>query len=345
MNRTDTATAAVAQEFSRIAGERPLRAVVVGAGGMGRGWIDVTRESGIVELVGVVDLDRAAATAAAPGLVTGRSLTEVVRMTGAEVVVDVTVPEAHHPVTIEALGLGLPVLGEKPLAATVAEARALVAAAEASGQLFMVSQSRRFNSQLFGFKHRVDGLGGAGILTHEFFRAPHFGGFRDNMAHPLLLDMAIHNFDAARFVLGADAVAVYCEEYNPRWSWYDGAAAATVIAEFTGGVRYVYTGSWCSEGLETSWNSSWRASCPGGTARWDGDHAASSEPDVDGSTPQPPGADIRGSLAAFVRALRTGETPMGECHDNLQSLVLVHAAIASAERGRRVTIAEILDGH
>jgi hypothetical protein len=30
--------------------------------------------------------------------------------------------------------------------------------------------------------------------------------------------MAIHTFDAARFLSQADPVAVYCEEFNPAWS-------------------------------------------------------------------------------------------------------------------------------
>jgi len=48
---------------------------------------------------------------------------------------------------------------------------------------------------------------------------------------------------------------------------------------------------------------------------------------------------IAGSLRDFVRALRTGSTPMGECHDNIKSLAMVFAAIESAATGRRVPVA------
>jgi predicted dehydrogenase len=48
---------------------------------------------------------------------------------------------------------------------------------------------------------------------------------------------------------------------------------------------------------------------------------------------------IAGSLRDFVNAIRTGATPMGECHDNIKSLAMVFAAIESAETGRRVPIA------
>lgn len=79
-----------------------------------------------------------------------------------------------------------------------------------------------------------------GILTADFFIGAHFGGFRDAMPSPLLLDMAIHTFDAARYLSGADPLAVYCDEFNPAWSWYAGNACATAIFEMTGGLRYVY---------------------------------------------------------------------------------------------------------
>ena len=36
---------------------------------------------------------------------------------------------------------------------------------------------------------------------------------------------------------------------------------------------------------------------------------------------------IAGALREFVNALRTGQTPQGECHDNIKSLAMVFAAI------------------
>ena len=59
-----------------------------------------------------------------------------------------------------------------------------------------------------------------------------------------------------------------------------------------------------------------------------------------------PGTDpeeIAGSLADFVDAVRTGRIPSGEGHSNVLSLAMVEAAIRSAEEGRRVTVAEVLD--
>lgn len=327
----------------------PLRVVVVGAGGMGRAWLRTVESSPLVELAGIVDLDLATASEAAaslgrPDLPVGAGTAALASDVGAQAVINVTVPAAHHAVTTEALAAGLPVLGEKPVASTVAQGLSLAAAAELHGQLFMVSQSRRYNRQLFEAKRLSGSLGAVGIVSAEFFKAPHFGGFRDAMDHPLLLDMAIHQFDMARFLLDADPVSVFCEEYNPSWSWYRGDAGATAVFEMTGGERFVFNGSWCSPGQETSWNASWRISGEHGTVMWDGDNEPVSSAAIPlGSGASDPGQEIAGSLRDFVSAVRTGSTPMGQVHQNIMSLAMVESAILSASTGARVSVDALLE--
>ncbi len=338
-----------------------LRALLVGAGGMGRAWGRNLRDAPDVEVVGWVDLrPQAAARAAAEqglgDIHVGADLAAALAATRPDFVVDVTVPEAHRDVTVAALGAGLPVLGEKPMAATLEQAHEMVAASERAGQLYMVSQSRRYNRGLAALRALIaEDLGSPlGILNSDFYLGPHFGGFRDDMASPLLLDMAIHTLDAARYLSGADPVAVYCEEFNPPWSWYAGNACATAIFELTGGLRYTYRGSWCSEGRPTSWEAEWRAVGPRGSATWDGHDTPVAEvvTERESDAFEAPveqqegdllpaegfGEGIAGSLRDFLHALRTGATPMGECHDNIKSLAMVFAAIASARTGRRVPV-------
>jgi predicted dehydrogenase len=333
--------------FQTLETEGPLRLVVVGAGGMGRAWMHTIEADPDTELVGIADLYPAATESAAADLgrdiATGTDAVELAQRTGADAIVNATIPEAHHPVTIAALKAGLPVLGEKPVAATVAEGIALAAAAELTGHLFMVSQSRRYNRGLFQAKRQLESLGRIGIVAVDFFKAPRFGGFRDEMDSPLLLDMAIHQFDMARFLLDADPVAVVCEEYNPPWSWYAGNAAATAAFEMEGGARFTFNGSWCSPGFETSWNGAWRVSAEHGTTVWDGDGDPQADPESK-AVAEDPGDGIAGSLREFTAALRTGREPMGRVHANLLSLAMVEAAIRSAAEGRRVSMDEIVDG-
>src|SRR5947209_15678303 len=333
-----------------------FKALLVGAGGMGRTWGKNLHDCDEVELAGWIDIRPGAAAEAATalglsGIHAGTDLATAIAATRPDFVVDVTIPEAHHDVTLAALAAGLPVLGEKPMASSMEQARAMVAASERTGRLYMVSQSRRYNAGLQALRRLIaTHTGPLGILNSDFYLGAHFGGFRDEMASPLVLDMAIHTFDAARYLADADPVAVYCEEFNPPWSWYRGNACATAIFEMTGGLRYTYRGSWCSEGQHTSWESEWRAVGPYGTATWDGRGAP-----VAGIVTAPDGfhskveersteiqqgvpGGIAGSLRDFLHALKTGATPMGECHDNIKSLAMVFGAIESAATRSRTPI-------
>ena len=327
----------------------PLRVVIAGAGGMGRAWLATAAASSDVTLTGVADLNvplarDAAGAAGLPDLPVGDDAVALARQTGAQALINVTVPEAHHPVTTAALFAGLPVLGEKPLAENVSRALSLAAAAEVTGELFMVSQSRRWNPQLATLRAMTARLGAIGTVTTEFFRAERFGGFRDTMAQPLLVDMAIHAFDSARYLLSAEPVTVYCQSHNPPWSWFAGDASATAVFEMTGGTRYVFTGSWCSPGAITSWNGSWRVSGEKGAALWDGDHDPVLDAPVDGAVAAgPPYSGIAGALQVFVRALRTGEVPSGEVHENVLSLAMVEAAVRSAGSGRPERLDDVLE--
>jgi predicted dehydrogenase len=332
------------------------RAVLVGAGGMGRTWARNLLDCEQVELVGWVDIrpEAVAEASAALGLrdvYAGPTLGEALRVCRADFVVDVSILEAHHDITLEALAAGLPVLGEKPMADSLERARAMVAAAERAGKLYMVSQSRRYNPQLATLRDLIAAhLGPLGLLNSDFYLGPHFGGFREEMPSPLLLDMAIHTFDAARYLSGADPVSVYCEEFNPLWTWYTGAACATALFEMSEGLRYTYRGSWCAEGRRTSWDAEWRAVGERGTATWDGEGTPVSETVIEHegffspveerrrTVPTWEHVGIAASLREFLVALETGATPMGECHDNIKSLAMVFAAIESAATGRRVAI-------
>jgi predicted dehydrogenase len=330
----------------------PLRLLQVGAGGMGRAWLRTIAANPSVQLAGLVDLDVNVARAAADehgygDVPVATSIDELAD--SADAVIDVTVPLAHPKVSVDALLRGLPVLCEKPLAETVRECLAMVAASEVSGQLLMVSQSRRYFRAVAAFERQLAELGTIGTLSCEFFKAPHFSGFRERMAEPLLVDMAIHQFDLSRKLIGSEPVSVYCDSYNPAWSWFDGNAAASAIFTYADGTRFAFTGSWCAPGRETSWNGHWRASASGGTATWDGDGAPAAE-DASGNDLPAELADdpqeIAGSLAEFVNAVRTSTVPQSEVHSNVISVAMVEAAVRSANTGVPVRIADVItDAH
>lgn len=335
----------------------PVRVLQVGAGAMGRAWLATVSRSARAQLVGVVDMNLQVAEESvravlgdedAANVVIGTDLEQVARECGAEAVIDVTIPAAHHPVTATALQAGLPVLGEKPCAATLPEAISLAGHTEATGKAFVVSQSRRHNPHLAEVGRLARELGGAGIVRTVFSRSPRFGGFRDEMAHPLLVDMAIHAFDAARTLIDGTPITVKATSYNPAWSWYAGDAAADVTITYDTGAVHSFIGSWCSPGRQTSWNGEWSVSCPEGSVDWDGDtppvaQAALADPVVSPAPPEDALWELDASLDEFCRVVRHGERSDSEVHANIWTQAIVEAAVLSADQNRTVDLAELLE--
>ncbi|MHB9130562.1 MAG: Gfo/Idh/MocA family protein [Armatimonadota bacterium] len=331
------------------------RAIVVGAGGISGAWFPPLIEEQ-VDIVAVVDLnaDNAQARVQQYGLQSEASadLEGMLKKHQPDFVVDLTIPEAHCAVTCTALKAGCHVIGEKPMAASMEEARKMVRTAEEAGKLYMVSQSRRWEERQDRISRTLSS-GEVGTLTTvncDFYIGAHFGGFRDEMPSPLILDMSIHQFDLLRYFTGADPVAVYAKEFNPKGSWYKGDVAASCIFEMSNGLIFTFRGSWCAEGCHTSWHGDWRFIGDQGTMVFAGDKDPYGQV-VDGeggfhrpmrdlvladARPVVPG--MHGALCEMLTFLRTGQKPQTECHDNIKSLAMVFAAMESSRAGQRVPV-------
>jgi len=332
------------------------RAVVAGAGGIAGAWFPPLRAEGVT-VAAVVDLDIEAAERRIEEFEldaeASADLAAVLAEHEPDFVVDLTPPEAHCEVTCAALGAGCHVIGEKPMASSMNEARRMLAASEATGKLYMVSQSRRWDAHHDVVQRTVasDAIGPVAAINCDFYVGAHFGGFRDEMGSPLILDMAIHHFDLARFMTGADPVSVYAKEFGPQGSWYAGDAAASCIFSMTDGIVFTYRGSWCAEGCHTSWSGNWRIVGQRGTLLYEDDAPPHGQvvagdegfhrPLADLETP-PPRVEregMHGALAEMLAYLRTGEEPQTECHDNIKSLAMVLGAMASSRKNQRLSIA------
>ena len=347
--------------FPRLSAERPARVVVVGAGSMGSWWAREVVASGVAELVGVADLVEGApqrvidqSGAEDPAAVAvGTDGVDLALELGADLIVNPTVPVAHHPITVKALHAGIPVLGEKPVTETLPEAISLLAHAELTGVPFMVSQSRRFFRQVRQLRSFVAAHGPT-VMTSAFFSLfTEMEGFRRTQDHPLLRDMGIHAFDTARYVLDADPVAVTARGTRPEWSVYHHDATVSATFEMSDGSLFAYHGTWNARGLPTWWNSEWRIGAQHGSATWDGtgapvvgtedeEETARLQAAIDAETAPEPD-QIAASLVECVSALREGRTPMCEIHENVLSFAMVEAAVAAVERGERVEIDELLE--
>lgn len=335
------------------------RIAVVGCGGMANIWVEYALARDNAQIVALVDirLESAQAMADKHSLSCGvfTDLEQAIKETGATLVFDVTIPAGHFEVGTTAMRLGCNVFAEKPLAETLEQCRELIRVSDETGQMHAVMQNRRYLPQIIALRQLIesDTIGKPGYAGADFFLGPHFGGFRDVMDHPLLLDMAIHTFDQARKILGSDPVSVYCHEYNPPGSWYAGNASALCIFEMSDGSVFSYRGSWCAEGVQTSWEADWRITGERGTAIWDGNNAPYAEvvhtgeqegkfireyTRIDSVVPELKNTHHKGCLDDMFEALEQGRRTQTDCRDNILSMAMVFGAIESAKTGVKVLL-------
>jgi predicted dehydrogenase len=191
--------------------DRPLRAGVAGLGMMGRHHVRVWPTIPGVELVAVADPD-----AAALGRSTRdggpRAYRDAMTMLSNESLdlVSVVAPTSLHlPLVLAALESGANVLVEKPIAATRDEAERMMAVAQRAGRLLTVGHIERFNPAIRELRRRVaDGELGRVFQVHATRLGPFPARIRDV---GVVVDLAPHDLDVMRYLLGSDPVRVYAE--------------------------------------------------------------------------------------------------------------------------------------
>jgi predicted dehydrogenase len=331
-----------------------MQVIQVGMGGMGNAWLRAVTDSIHVQYSGFVEVNDEIAQHQVDAWnldssTVYSSLHEALAGVKADGVINVTPPQFHKEISIAALEAGIPVLSEKPLADTIAAAQEIVDVSNRTGVLHMVAQNYRYRSATQTLKRALDAgiCGAVGSLAVEFYKGPHFGGFRDKMAYPLIIDMAIHHFDLMRFFLGSNAVAIKGRSWNPPWSWYAGDASAAVLLEFASGIHVSYDGSWCSQARRTGWNANWRFECANGVITMIDDvvtvetldpqaEALGIEPAVGEPQIVAPVQMAREGQAyllhEFYDAVSQGKPPATTCQDNINSLEIVFETITAFGR-------------
>lgn len=114
---------------------KPLKVGIIGCGAIIAQYLTNFRKLQDLELVAVADLDPARAKAVAEQYDGVRAVTvdELLAADDVELVLNLTIPAAHAEVALKAIAAGKSVYGEKPLAATTAEARTVLEAAQKAG--------------------------------------------------------------------------------------------------------------------------------------------------------------------------------------------------------------------
>ena len=169
--------------------EKPIRVAVVGVGDFGRNHVRVWREIEGAELVGIIDTnaERAQKVAAEFGT---RALRDLDALTSDGIdAVSLAVPTAEHArIGSRILAAGIDVLVEKPIAASLAEADALIAAAKRSRGILQVGHVERFNPAVVAV--------GKIVSRPMFFEVHRLGIFSPrSLDIDVVYDVMIHDLD------------------------------------------------------------------------------------------------------------------------------------------------------
>jgi predicted dehydrogenase len=123
---------------------------------------------------------------------------------------------AHVDVVRQGLNAGLHVLVEKPFAESRDDAESVVELAAQKDRILAVNQNYRFFPALIKVRELIaDGsIGLPQAMRVDFLRLFDSGYRYFDLAEPLLSDMAIHHFDAMRFILQDEPVAVSCTSWS-----------------------------------------------------------------------------------------------------------------------------------
>ncbi len=339
-----------------------LRVAGIGAGYFSQFHYDAWARMDDVDLVGIADTDvgKAEAMAGAHGAPEVFASAEAMLDAARPDLVDIVTPPATHAALVSlAAARGLPMICQKPLAPTMAEARAIVATAEAAGADLFVHENFRFQPWYREIARLLAGGACGDVLNATFRLRPGDGQGPDaylarqpyfqQMPRFLVHETLIHMVDTFRFLFGeVTAVQAHLRRCNPAIAGED---AGIVVLAFAGDTVGTVDGNrlvdHAAENTRLTMGEMW-VEGTGGTVRLDGDgnlyHRAhgSTEERRHGYawTNRAFGGDcVLACQRHIVDALRGTGRAETRAADYLRNIEIEDAIYAAAKQGRRITLA------
>ena len=263
---------------------------------------------------------------------------ELIADSRVEAVVVVTPPAMNRELCLSVARAKKALLVEKPLATTAEDARAIMQAAQASGQVMMTAQTLRFDGAVTALRARQNEAGALQYLSLASRMEPHgMGDERGFGGRGCVLETGIHLLDLVR-VLTADEVRTVCCEMDPvapagaerrmlgRVTTRGGLVSLVDVSRVTSGRvgRVELIGSegqlladWCGQRVT-------RMSARHGAGEW----PTAAEPTV------------LSTLRAFVRAVRKGLPPPITIEDGKRAVEIAEACYTSARQGGQTVTVE-----
>ncbi len=336
-----------------------LRILLAGLGVRGRYWAEVIRRSPRCEIAAYADPNPAACQAAVerfgerPAFASAEEA--LATLPAIDALILANPPVGRESQMCAAIARRVPMLIEKPLALSLAEAAHLVALAEAADVPLMVGLNFRYlavtrqTSRLLA--ERAVGEPAFARFTYERYRdghRPDLNKYPLTMDQPMLWEQSIHHFDLLRFVYGREPVSVQCQTWNPPWSMYASDANVSALWQFEGDLFVNYHGTW-----QGNWNTphfEWRTECTAGIITQRDQFGALYYARRDDAeltpVPLPPHetwiTETSALLEAFLDAVMDGKPLECSGRDHLRSLAMVEACVLSSREQRTVLLDEVL---
>jgi predicted dehydrogenase len=341
-----------------------MRVAVIGCGAQGTVHLDAYRLIDGVEVVAVCDLDpeRLEVARAATGAHPFTSHRELFADADAELVSVCTMPATHREVVCAAFAAGAHVLCEKPIARTLEEAQAMVAAARAAGRHLAIGFNMRHMGSARVLKEAIDtGVIGRPLAIRAFMLDPNIpwwgkhyvkaanggGVIQADAGH--CLDLALWTIGYPRPLTVSGSIGrVFPHKGRESSPSAEATRAYDVEDTATAHVR-LDDGMWLT--LDVAWRSDRAEPAYGyeivgelGTARFDPlsllvqrdgelvELADASTADTDWAS------SVHRGIGAVVAALRRGETPPTAVEEGLTIQAITDGVYASAEAGREVVL-------
>lgn len=267
-------------------------------------------------------------------------------------VVDIALHPAPRALAIrDALKAGKHVLSQKPFVLDLDLGQELADLADAKGLKLAVNQNGRWAPYVSYARELING----GHLGEVFSVDMHLnwdhtwcaGTEFEKVHHLILYDFAIHWFDMLTLFFGkADPVKAFAEKsYVPGQQMKPPMLARAVVAFPNGSASLSFNGHCKFGGGEIMTISGTKGTylhqgpvCGNGTNKVVTADGEATVPNLEG-TWMPDG--FRGSMGELLCAIEEGRDPMNSARDNLRSLAVCFAAMASADEGAHVIPGEV----
>jgi predicted dehydrogenase len=184
--------------------DQPMRVGVVGVGVMGQNHARVFADLPGVKLVGIADPDRDQRNLVASTLgCAGHADVEGLLGDGVAAVTIAAPTHLHRDLALTCIERGVHVLVEKPIASSVEEGNAIIAAARQAGVTLMVGHVERFNPAVETIKEAIRR---EDILSIAITRVGPFPPRMSNVG--VVIDLAVHDIDLIRWFTNSEIVEV-----------------------------------------------------------------------------------------------------------------------------------------